>query len=84
MVSFKDDVELSLYRYILIKAISELKKLKDNLNDVDAYQRVKFAILEQKFLELLDDGKFSRALFCLRNELSCTKCDAQRLQQLSM
>jgi hypothetical protein len=44
---------------------------------------MKFLLLEQKYLELLEDGKLLEALHCLRNELSPLKYNTERVHELS-
>lgn len=44
---------------------------------------MKFLLLEQKYLELLEDGKAFDALHCLRNELTPMKYDTDRVHELS-
>ena len=44
---------------------------------------MKFLILEQKYLECLEDGKILDALKCLRDELAPLKYNIDRLHELS-
>lgn len=44
---------------------------------------MKFLILEQKYLECLEDGKILEALKCLRDELAPLKFNTERLHELS-
>ena len=44
---------------------------------------MKFLILEQKYLENLEDGKVMDALHCLRNELTPMKYRTERVHELS-
>ncbi len=44
---------------------------------------MKFLILEQKYLECLEDGKILEALKCLRDELAPLKFNTDRLHELS-
>jgi WD repeat-containing protein 26 len=44
---------------------------------------MKFLILEQKYLECLEDGKVFEALKCLRDELAPLKFNTDRLHELS-
>ena len=44
---------------------------------------MKFVLLEQKYLELLEDGKIYEALHCLRQELTPLKYNTERVHQLS-
>lgn len=44
---------------------------------------MRFLILEQKYLEFLEDGKILEALKCLRDELAPLKYNTERLHELS-
>ena len=44
---------------------------------------MRFLLLEQKYLEQLEDGLMMEALNCLRNELTPLKHNTQRVHQLS-
>ena len=44
---------------------------------------MKFLVLEQKYLEYLEDGRVLEALHCLRNELSPLKYNTERVHELS-
>ena len=44
---------------------------------------MKFLILEQKFLELLEENRVIDALHCLRNELTPLKFNVERIHELS-
>lgn len=44
---------------------------------------MRFLILEQKYLECLEDGKILEALKCLRDELAPLKHNTDRLHELS-
>lgn len=44
---------------------------------------MKFLILEQKYLEFLEDGKIIEALKCLRDELAPLNYNTDRLHELS-
>ena len=46
-------------------------------------QKMKFLLLEQKYLEYVEDGKVMEALHCLRNQLTPLKFNTQRVHQLS-
>ena len=46
-------------------------------------QAARFLISEQKYLELLEVGNFTRALYILRNELAPLTADLERLRTLS-
>jgi hypothetical protein len=44
---------------------------------------MKFLLLEQKYLELLESGMVHEALACLREELTVMEYDTDRVHQLS-
>lgn len=44
---------------------------------------MKFLILEQKYLECLEDGRILEALKCLRDELTPLKYNIDRVHELS-
>ncbi len=44
---------------------------------------MKFLLLEQKYMECLEDGKIVEALKCLRNELAPLKYNTDKLHELS-
>ena len=44
---------------------------------------MKFLILEQKFLELLEENRAIEALHCLRQELTPLKYNVERIHELS-
>lgn len=46
-------------------------------------QKMKFLLLEQKYLELVEDGKILEALQCLRQELTPLKFNTERVHTLS-
>ena len=47
------------------------------------FQRMRFLILEQKYLELLEDSQAMDALNCLRHELTPLKYKTERVHELS-
>ncbi|KAJ1640783.1 hypothetical protein T492DRAFT_1138679 [Pavlovales sp. CCMP2436] len=53
------------------------------LESIEAYRAVQFLILEQKFLELVDDRSFGPALECLRKQLVPLGALPEQLQRLS-
>lgn len=65
------------------KAQSVLKELKPLLTSEECYLKMKFLILEQKFLELLEDNRVIDALHCLRQELTPLKYNVERIHELS-
>ncbi len=44
---------------------------------------MKFLLLEQKYLESIEDGHAFEALHCLRNELTPLKYNTDRVHELS-
>ncbi|XP_078590765.1 WD repeat-containing protein 26-like isoform X2 [Branchiostoma floridae x Branchiostoma japonicum] len=62
------------------EVLSELKSLLDK---PQAALKMKFLLLEQKYLEYLEDGQVIEALYCLRNELTPLKFNTERVHQLS-
>ncbi|KAG1693958.1 WD repeat-containing protein 26 [Nymphon striatum] len=60
--------------------LSELKPLAKNPQDI---AEIKFLIIEQKYLELLDDGNSIDALNCLRSELTPLNHNTSRIHELS-
>eukprot|EP00111_Clytia_hemisphaerica_P018391 TCONS_00054380-protein len=65
------------------KAECVLKDLQPLLTTQDCYLKMRFLILEQKFLELLEDGRAIEALHCLRQELTPLKYNVERIHELS-
>lgn len=62
------------------RALNDLRNLMDSNADIT---KMKFLILEQKYLECLEDGKVFEALKCLRDELAPLKYNTDRLHELS-
>ena len=46
-------------------------------------KKMRFCLLEQKFLEFLEEENRLEAVFCLRTELTPLKCNRERVHQLS-
>ncbi|XP_065681766.1 WD repeat-containing protein 26 isoform X1 [Hydra vulgaris] len=65
------------------KAENVLKELKPYLENEDSYVKMKFILLEQKFLEFLEDNCVLDALHCLRIEMSPLKFNVERVHELS-
>lgn len=65
------------------KAESDLHELKTMLEHPNALVEMRFLILEQKFLEYLDDNRYIDALHCLRNELTPLNHRIKRVHELS-
>ncbi|XP_069749943.1 WD repeat-containing protein 26-like isoform X2 [Narcine bancroftii] len=65
------------------KAEADLTELKTLVHLPQAIVRMKFLLLEQKYLEFLDDGKVLEALQVLRFELTPLKYNTDRIHALS-
>ncbi|ODN03641.1 WD repeat-containing protein 26 [Orchesella cincta] len=65
------------------KAHTDLQELKDLLENPDSLIEMQFLLLEQKYLELLEDGKVIDALSTLRYELTPLNHKTSRVHQLS-
>ncbi|KAF6716381.1 WD repeat-containing protein 26 [Oryzias melastigma] len=65
------------------KADSDLNELKALMHSPSAVVRMKFLLLQQKYLEFLEDGKVLEALQVLRAELTPLKFNTERIHILS-
>ncbi|TRY53738.1 hypothetical protein DNTS_017021 [Danionella cerebrum] len=65
------------------KAESDLNELKALMHSPSAVVRMKFLLLQQKYLEFLEDGKVLEALQVLRAELTPLKYNTERIHVLS-
>ena len=65
------------------KALADLTDLKAVIKNPESMIEMKFLILEQKFLEFLDDLKAIEALQCLRTEITPLNHNRNRVHQLS-
>uniref|UniRef100_A0A4W6C7D6 WD repeat-containing protein 26 n=1 Tax=Lates calcarifer TaxID=8187 RepID=A0A4W6C7D6_LATCA len=65
------------------KAESDLNELKALMHSPSAIVRMKFLLLQQKYLEYLEDGKVLDALQVLRAELTPLKYNTERIHILS-
>ncbi|KAL3874085.1 hypothetical protein ACJMK2_037148 [Sinanodonta woodiana] len=65
------------------KAEADLQELKHLIECPDGLLKMKFLLLEQKYLEFLEDGFVMEALHCLRNELTPLKHNTERVHELS-
>ncbi|CAI9730443.1 repeat-containing 26-like [Octopus vulgaris] len=65
------------------KADHDLNELKMLIEDSCQTTLMKFLILEQKYLEFLEEGKNLDALQCLRHELTPLKFNTERVHELS-
>lgn len=66
-----------------VKADSDLEDLKSRIESSHGLTKMKFMLLEQKYLELLEDGREMDALHCLRHELTPMKYNTERVHELS-
>jgi len=60
-----------------------LRDLQPLLTSHENYLKMRFLILEQKFLELLEENRVIDALHCLRIELTPMKFNISRVHELS-
>ncbi|XP_060070874.1 WD repeat-containing protein 26-like [Ylistrum balloti] len=65
------------------KAELNLEELKTLIDSPQGISKMKFLLLEQKYLELLEDGREMDALHCLRHELTPLKFNTERVHVLS-
>ncbi|XP_035277304.1 WD repeat-containing protein 26 isoform X2 [Anguilla rostrata] len=65
------------------KAESDLNELKALMHSPSAIVKMKFLLLQQKYLEFLEDGKVLEALQVLRGELTPLKYNTERIHVLS-
>ncbi|KAF2901274.1 hypothetical protein ILUMI_04911 [Ignelater luminosus] len=65
------------------KADHDLQELKALLGEANNLVEMKFLLLEQKYLEYLEDGRVLDALHVLRNELTPLQHNTARVHQLS-
>ncbi|XP_060738811.1 WD repeat-containing protein 26 [Tachysurus vachellii] len=65
------------------KAENDLSELKGLMHSPNAIVRMKFLLLQQKYLEYLEDGKVLEALQVLRGELTPLKYNTDRIHILS-
>ncbi|KAL5009252.1 hypothetical protein ScPMuIL_014833 [Solemya velum] len=66
-----------------VKAASDLEELKALVECPLGTLKMRFLLLEQKYLELLEDGQVLDALNCLRHELTPLKHNTERVHELS-
>ncbi|XP_077998081.1 WD repeat-containing protein 26-like [Glandiceps talaboti] len=65
------------------KAEEDLNELKDLIESPEGTLKMKFLLLEQKYLEYLEDTHVLEALQCLRQELTPLKYNTERVHVLS-
>jgi len=65
------------------KADADLSELRSMVECTQGTLKMKFLLLEQKYLEYLEDGRVLDALHCLRNELTPLKFNTERVHKLS-
>ncbi|XP_065563314.1 WD repeat-containing protein 26-like [Artemia franciscana] len=66
------------------EAETDLEDLRPFLLDVKSLTEMRFLLLEEKFLELLEDGKHIEALHVLRHEMNMLNHDQERIHALSI
>jgi hypothetical protein len=64
--------------FLYIQYVSAKRK-----NNDFSFQEMKFLLLEQKYLEYLEDGRVLDALHVLRNELTPLQHNTVRVHELS-
>ncbi|XP_014671792.1 PREDICTED: WD repeat-containing protein 26-like [Priapulus caudatus] len=65
------------------KAKEDLDELGRLVDEPEGTQKMNFLLLEQKYLEGLQDGRMLEALQCLRHELTPLKYNTERVHELS-
>ncbi|XP_078491614.1 WD repeat-containing protein 26 [Ciona intestinalis] len=65
------------------KVDTTLIEMKPLLKHQRHLQKMRYHIMEQKFLELLEDGKLLDALTCLRNQITPLRIYVNKVHQLS-
>ncbi|XP_042880842.1 WD repeat-containing protein 26-like isoform X2 [Penaeus japonicus] len=65
------------------KAEAALNELRTMLDDPSSLKEMRFLLLEQKYLELLESGQAMEALTCLRSQLTPLQHNMERVHQLS-
>lgn len=65
------------------KAEHDLNELSAVVDTDKGIQQMKFLLLEQKYLEYLEDSRVMEALHCLRHELTPLKYNTERVHALS-
>lgn len=65
------------------KAEADLEELSSLVETSQGMTHMRFLILEQKYLEYLEDGTVLEALHCLRHELTPLKYNTERVHELS-
>lgn len=83
-----ENTSASLFRQSILdgdweNAFSALNQLQYEIKKKNKVTQMKFYILEQKFLELLEDGDCIGAFQCLRGELAPLKVNEERLAKLA-
>jgi len=83
-----EDPAASLFRESILigdwdKVEMVLKELQPLLESSNSFNEMKFLILKQKFLELLEDGRVIEALHCLRLEITPIQSCQSKLPELS-
>lgn len=65
------------------KADAALNELRTMLDDANSLKEMRFLLLEQKYLELLEGGQAMEALTCLRSQVTPLQHNMERVHQLS-
>ncbi|XP_022103779.1 WD repeat-containing protein 26-like [Acanthaster planci] len=65
------------------KAEEDLEELKPQMTCPQSLMKMKFLLLEQKYLEYLEESRILEALQCLRQELTPLKFNTERVHVLS-
>lgn len=65
------------------KADAALSELRNMLDDANSLKEMRFLLLEQKYLELLESGQAMEALTCLRSQVTPLQHNMERVHQLS-
>lgn len=83
-----ENTSASLFRQSILdgdweNAFAALNQLQYEIKKKNKVTQMKFYILEQKFLELLEDGDCIGAFQCLRGELAPLKVNEERLAKLA-
>ncbi|XP_023230912.1 WD repeat-containing protein 26-like [Centruroides sculpturatus] len=71
------------YKQCICPAETDLNDLQPLLESSNALVEMRFLLLEEKYLEQLEDGRIIEALQCLRHELTPLKHNTTRVHELS-
>lgn len=77
----------TLYRWIFRRwtdfSCSNNKQLFELSHEKTFFQKMRLMILEQKYLEMLEDGETHEALDCLRKHMTPLKPNDEHVRQLT-